>query len=290
MRNDIDIKLGNFKNYLKFYRYCHWYPETKSLLRENKKFSQKYSGERCFILGNGPSLKCEDLSVLKDEYVFTVNQSVRLPQFKELKSNFHFWADPNFFRVDKNKPEDMEMLNTMMTVNEDNPNLQCFCPVQNIQFIKDFEIDKKLNMNYFYSTFTMYENYDKEIDYTKPGLGFGTVVQWCITMAIYMGFSEIYILGCDNTGIITNIKSICQQNDDDDYGYEMTENEKKRMEAMLSRSSLEAYLRTYLLSVKDYRRLYQYCSERNIKLVNCSAQTAIDSIPRKRLTDVIAGK
>lgn len=34
----------------------------------------KYKGERCFIIGNGPSLKYTDLSLLKDEVTFGLNR------------------------------------------------------------------------------------------------------------------------------------------------------------------------------------------------------------------------
>ena len=288
---DVSIKLKNLKaRYFHYFLMCKWFPETRELLRRNEQYKNKFKGERCFILGNGPSLKTDDLSLLKNEYVFTVNQSVRLPQFKDIKSNFHFWADENFFKIDKNKPEDMELLDTMLSVSDGNPDIQCFFPVQQMQFINHFEIDKHMNVNYFYSNQVLYDGYDKEMDFTKPIPGFGTVVHWCIAMAVYMGFSEIYLLGCDNTGIVVNIKSLLRTNDDTDYGYEVSENEKKRLEALLERNNLEAYLKTYLLTVQDYRRLYKYCSDRNIKLVNCSSQTVIDSVPRKSLTDVLSQK
>jgi len=37
-------------------------------------FGNKHQGERCFILGNGPSLKHTDLSLLKDEITFGMNR------------------------------------------------------------------------------------------------------------------------------------------------------------------------------------------------------------------------
>jgi hypothetical protein len=37
-----------------------------------------------------------------------------------------------------------------------------------------------------------------------------------------------------------------------------------------------------------YRELYTYCSDRNIKLVNCSSKTIIDSIPRASLSSVLS--
>ena len=36
-----------------------------------------------------------------------------------------------------------------------------------------------------------------------------------------------------------------------------------------------------------YGELYRYCSNRNVKLVNCSSKTIVDSIPRESLTDVL---
>ncbi len=288
---DVSIKLKNLKaRYFHFYLYCKWFPETKELLRRNEQYKNKYKGERCFILGNGPSLKTEDLSLLRDEYVFTVNQAVRLPQFKDIKSTFHVWADGNFFKIDKNKPEDMEQLNVMLSVGDENPEVQCFFPIDQHQFIKEFDIDKKINTNYFLINQTFYDDYNNEFDLTKPIPVFHAVVLYCISMAVYMGFSEIYLLGCDNTGIIVNIKSFLHENDNDDYGYDVSENDKKRMEAMLEKAGVEAYLESHLLATKNFRRLYKYCSDRNIKLVNCSSQTVIDSIPRKRMIDVLQNK
>jgi len=40
-------------------------------------FKNKHQGERCFILGNSPSLQEESLSLLKDETVFIVNKGYR---------------------------------------------------------------------------------------------------------------------------------------------------------------------------------------------------------------------
>lgn len=258
-----------------------------SYLANNRRFKGMHKNQRCFILGNGPSLKEEDLSQLGNEIVFTVNQASRNPQFGMLKSNYHFWADPNFFKISKENPEDIELLNTMMSAADFNHDMQCFFPIQQMDFVHDFGIDKKLNVNYFYTGLYMYDGFSKEIDFAKCVAGFGTVVQWCITMAIYMGFKEIYLLGCDNTSIITTVKSVLHKNDDSDYAYNVSENEKKRMEKMLANSSLEAYLQSYLRTLQDYRRLYDYCRERGIELVNCSAETVIDSIPKMRLIDVL---
>ena len=286
MIDDFYCIYNNMKAYLHYVKDIRFSSKNKLLLR-NKSFKSIHLGKRCFILGNGPSLKTEKLSCLHDEFVFTVNQAARLPDFNLLKSNYHFWADPNFFKINKNNPEDIELLEAMLSVGKHNPELQCFFPIEQLDFITKYGIDKQLNVNYFYSALNMYNNYNHLINYSKPVLAFGTVVQWCITMAIFMGFQEIYLLGCDNTGIITTLKSILHQNDDNDYSYSVSKNEKLRMEKMLENSSLEAYLQSYIRTVQDYRRLMQYCYKRQIKLVNCSSETVIDSLPRKKLSEVL---
>lgn len=262
----------------------------KQEIKRNIKFKNIYDGKRCFILGNGPSLKQQDLTLLNDEYVFTVNQATRHKDFNAIKSTFHFWTDANFFIIDKNNPEDLELLNAMKNVNENNKDIQVFFPLEQKHFAQKFGLDKSLNINYFSSKLYMTENYNRDIDFTKLIPAFGTVVQWCIIAAVYMGFSEIYLLGCDNTSLMVTMKSALKINDAQDYGYNITENEKKRMENIVENNGIEAYTDSYLQTSKGYRKLYKYCNKKNVKLVNCSAQTVIDSIPREKYEDVIARK
>ena len=283
------VKLLNFKRTsLNYRRLLRENADAKALLGANVQLKDKHKGKRCFILGNGPSLKQEDLSALKDEIVFTVNQASRMPQFDAIRSDYHFWADPSFFQIDDSKAEYQDLLNTMHAVGRGNPQLQCFFPIQFQWFVQKYHLEQDLNVRYFYYYgMLLYDGWNGKIDYTGPVPCFSTVVQFCITMAIYMGFSEIYLLGCDNTSILVNIKSMLRQNDDRDYAYAVSENEKKRMESLLGDGGLEGYLSSYLATFRDYRRLYQYCADRGIQLVNCSAETVIDSIPRKRLKDVL---
>lgn len=259
----------------------------KALLERNCSFKSTNCGKRCFILGNGPSLKTEDLKQLESEVVFSVNQIARHPDFEYIKPTYHFWADPHFFEIDENKAEDLELLEMMKGVKTKENSPICFFPVEQKGFVDKFELEKILEIAYYYSSlpFELFRN--KDIDYTKQVPRFGTVVQWCITMAIYMGFSEIYLLGCDNTGLVTTIKSAMKSNDENDYAYEVTENEKKRMESLLGKQSLEVYVRAYLSTLIDYKSLFEYCKKRNIKLINCSSTTVIDSIPRDSLTNVL---
>ena len=256
----------------------------------NKEFENKYAGKRCFILGNGPSLKDEDLSVLKDEYVFTVNQFARKENFEEVKSNFHLWVDPVFFKIDHHNTGDLELLNTMVKISDNNPDVVCFYPYVQIDFVKRFKLDEKLNIRYFMPHEKMSFYMSRKIRWDKYVPKFGTIVQYCISLAIYMGFKEIYLLGCDCTSLLVNFKSALDENDDKDYAYSLSENEKKRMKKMVSDTKLENYISITLELFRDYRLLYEYCNNNGIKLVNCSCKTVLDSIPRIPLKEVLKMK
>ena len=47
------------------------YEENKRICDELKSYKNIHKGERCFIIGTGPSLKTEDLDKLKDEFTFS---------------------------------------------------------------------------------------------------------------------------------------------------------------------------------------------------------------------------
>ncbi|WP_026659360.1 6-hydroxymethylpterin diphosphokinase MptE-like protein [Butyrivibrio sp. AC2005] len=258
----------------------------KEILLKNKKFENIHLGKRCFILGNGPSIKAVNFADLKNEYVFTVNQFARFENAVDIKSNYHFWADESFFK-DDNSDGSKEVIETMKKISMDNADVVSFFPIGKRGFVTSHGINKNMRVSYFCSTYKLEDHMDEKIDYSKFTPQFGSVVQWCITMAIYMGFSEIYLLGCDNTGIANIVKSALKKDTEYDYGYVMSEAEKKRMQKLVNDKSLEAYVEAYLGELKDYRILYNYCLGRQIKLINCSAETVIDSIPRMKLDDVL---
>lgn len=263
------------------------YPRDNKLIKDNLKYKNIHIGKRCFILGNGPSLKTENLSLLRNEYVFTVNQFTRNSQAINIKPNFHVWADANFFAKGYDTSAMEELNDVMKTIINCNPNVEVFYPLNQQEFVEYHHFNEIMSVNYFCSRLDFKKTLHQDIDLTHFIPGFGTVVQYAMAIAVYMGFKEIYLLGCDNTGLLVTIKSALKQNDDSDYAYHMTINEKKRMEQLIEKNSLEAYVKAFLETIECYRLWSRYCSDRDIKLVNCSSTTVIDSIERMSLCEVL---
>ena len=283
-------KARNFKvKMIDFPKFIISDPQKAKLLKNNRRFKDLHRGERCFILGNGPSLNSVDFTLLENETIFTANQINRHPKFAQLKPKYHFWADPNFFKIDENKPEDMELLNVMKSINTNGNVPECFFPIKQYEFTKKYQLDSELKVNYYYTGLNIYDNYKEQVDYTKPVPGFSSVIMWCITMAIYMGFKEIYLLGCDHTSFVAVIQAVMESSVDE-YAYTVTESERKRMNNLLKDNSMRIRARDYAYTFEQFEQLVQYCKSKNIILANCTERTAIDSIPRRDLKQVVANE
>lgn len=117
---------------------------------------------------------------------------------------------------------------------------------------------------------------------------FPTVVHYAIALAIYMGIKEIYLLGCDCTGFITIAQSqLCTNNYDFQYGYSISENEKRRMLRTNSIHSIEEELVAHAEIFKIYKILYKYCNKNKIKLVNCTDGGLLNGIERNSLSNIL---
>ena len=78
-----------FRNYFSFLKY-------KNLIIKNIKLKNIHQGERCFILGSGPSIINEDLIPLQNEIVFALNNFYVHPDFSKImsgnKGNYYITA------------------------------------------------------------------------------------------------------------------------------------------------------------------------------------------------------
>lgn len=265
-------------------------PEIAAQIKRNKQFENKYCGERCFIIGNGPSLKKQDLTCLEDEYVFTCNQIMRNPIYPLLKSNFHFFADPTFFALNKESSADMEVFDMMKKINTDGNMPICFFATEGYKFSKEFGLDQELDLHYFAHRLEFSDEYNADIQFERFVPNLHTVVHYAIAMAIYMGFKEIYLLGCDCTNIITAVNTRLQDGNGAEYAYEISQNEKNRMQQRNSKIMMEDELKSFSEVFRVYRLFGQYCANRKIDLINCTDGGLLDSLPRKKYEEVIKRK
>lgn len=145
------------------------------------KFKDKYNGRRCFIIGNGPSLKMEDLDTLQkhNEICFASNKIYLAFEKTRWRPNYYMVCDFNVYR---------SCYDTITTMKD------CTIFIEN--FYNQLEM-KELNNAYKVNSIHQktHFKFSEEIEkYVYSGL---TVTYNLLQLAVYMGFKEIYLLGID---------------------------------------------------------------------------------------------
>lgn len=144
-------------------------------------FHNKYQGQRCFLIGNGPSLRLSDLNMLKDEICFGCNMIYKVFERTDWRPTFLCASD----RVVAQAAAEQLQANPECTlwVSRTAYDLMKY-KGDNLIYVSNLRKEK------FYVHGDMTEYYVPSI---------ATVMTFMIELAMYMGFSEIYLLGVDFT-------------------------------------------------------------------------------------------
>lgn len=225
-----------------------------------KKFKNKFLDQRCFIVGNGPSLNKMDLSLMKNDIVICANSFFL--KFKDLE------FIPKFITVEDH------------LVAEDN--VDEFSNLENI--IKIFPIDlrkilKESNNNYYIELRRALNNLEKNKNF-KFNNGDeifywgGTVLYMNLQLAYYMGFKEIYLIGVDLTYSIPDdviIKgSVITSLSDDPNHFDSTYFGKGKRWHLPETERMQ----------KSFSNAYRELLKRDVKLYNASVGGNLKEIPK----------
>ncbi len=260
----------------------------KNILNINAEFHDLYKDQRCFIIGNGPSSNNIDTELLENEILFTVNLFPKAEVYQRLTPRFHLWADERFFDLDDNDLGDMEVLKVMKTVKNAICSPTIFYKVCAKNMIEKYNLDKELNIRYFADGGAFDGKFSGKIDITTHIPWFPTVVQYGIALAIYMGFKEIYLLGCECTGFINLAKAKdSKMNEKDVYAFKMSEVGRDRFNRVMNETSSADEMFVHYQILRYYEYLKKYCDKKKIVLANCTEGGILDSLPRVPLSSII---
>jgi hypothetical protein len=165
------------------------------------KLKNKYIGKRCFIIGNGPSLKPEDLERLKGEIAFASNKIYKIFSKTTWRPTFYMVVD-SIVLEENVKDINLVQAETKLT-------LKCYKSL----FDADIYFNNNLNKEKrgTFSTNIMESLYSS-----------GSVSYHLLQIAYYMGFSEIYLVGHDYNfkGAISKTKDLSHlKNEDNSQHY-----------------------------------------------------------------------
>jgi hypothetical protein len=170
-----------------------WFYLTEG--RRLRKFKNIHEGKRCFIIGNGPSILKQDLTKLRDELSFVANSFVLHNYYDKIDPKYYCVSDPRYF--DSNVA-DSEWYKIMMNKTR---NSVKFLPSRSKHAIMRRNLFEGHDVFYLYYPAIpcrVWESGTINLDVTKPVYtGDTVIIDFCLPLVFYMGFIEIYLLGCD---------------------------------------------------------------------------------------------
>lgn len=152
---------------------------------ELEPFRGRHAGERCFAIGCAPSLSQLDLPKLQGEWAFSVNRGYLAAKLGLPQSPYFVVGDPHTYREYWREIRQASVGRRFYKAN--------VCNLPEYQDAPDREPALCVP---FHITPTMDEGHFAEDVTTGIYRGF-TVLLDAVQLAFFMGFAEVYIMGCD---------------------------------------------------------------------------------------------
>jgi hypothetical protein len=151
-----------------------------------RSFKDCHRGERCFIIGNGPSLKRTDLAPLADEITIGVNGIFYMTQQCGFAPTYYVVEDNHVFS------DDLVRVNNVDAVAKFFPSKYrpIITPGPDVHFLPT-------DWSFYWGSSPWYETPRFSHDIADVIYVGQTVTFLNIQLAAYMGFSEIYLVGVD---------------------------------------------------------------------------------------------
>ena len=187
LRNAFIIRLMcwpivNTKRWIQKQTFCK--TEDAAYIRQKKNLHQ---GKRCFVIGNGPSLKPEDLKCLEKEITFASNRIYHMFSKVDWRPTYFFSTDNDVLLKEIENFKKLPLKEKFINLSAQKYGRKVADNIHYIFLYGPFYLNR--NNVYLHS---ISENVDKYFSQAN------TVTCTCIEMAIYMGFTEIYLLGVDH--------------------------------------------------------------------------------------------
>jgi hypothetical protein len=224
-----------------------------------KSFKNIHLGKRCFIVATGPSLTMEDLVLINDEITFGMNSVCKIFDKTSWRPTYYGIQDCFVYRqLEKDilnyyKQSDNVFIADRIAKQFKTPGDFHKFPLNCAYHENEMELD------HYFADFS-----DDSYAIVYDGY---SITYSLIQIAVYMGFTEIYLIGVD-----CNYKK-GEKNHFAESGF-IDKNEEKNHDKMT----------TGYIVAKDY------ADSHNIKIVNCTRGGMLEVFERKNLEDVLVNK
>ena len=246
---------------------------NRSAVASNRALHDRHAGERCFIVGNGPSLREQDLRPLANELVITVSNGFLHEDFDVIAPRYH--CVPEISRASLSEDRAAEWLRRM---DDRLSTASIVLDVQEHDLVKREEIFTKRESFFLPLVLNRFSHSREQIyDLSRPAPRVQSVPVMAIMLAMYMGCESIYLLGCDHDWFVTG-----------KYLYFFDRRNIDWKDSFVAEDgTIEATLDEQLPSVvrlwDQYKALRRIAEANEVRIFNATAGGALDLFPRLSL-------
>ena len=248
-------------------------------LKKNIELKDKYNNKRIFILGSGSSILLYDLKVLNSEYVMTQNS---FHMHKDIS-----YVDPNIHCVVPYYQSNKEIsiwVDYIADMKARMPNSLFLWGLNTKALIDKYHEDISEKSYYIRTKYNLLTLKKAKVNISKTIMTIPTVLTQCLTVAIYLGFKEIYLLGFD-------LDQICHTNDQT-YGRfygmsKITETEfEKDANQKLDVETTDGWYTWWLMN-KQFFLIKHFADQNNINIVNGTKGGILSYFKREPIENII---
>jgi len=247
----------------------------QELLEINDSLLNAYLGKRCFILGTGPSIKKQNLLPLREEICIAVSNFFVHPDYDHISPRFHCIA-PHHPPITEEAWQ--KWVGEIAVKTRDSTLLFGLSDLERNRHVERLSTRNQHYLN-FEGTLSGIATSGISLSRALPPVQSVTVM--ALYVAIYLGFSKIYLLGCDHDAI-THLHTSSHFYDESEHamvrsGY--NEN---------FQADFEACCRDYIQLWQQYKTINNYCAGRQVQIYNATPSSYLDVFPRVLFDDVLA--
>lgn len=156
---------------------AYWNSTRRDTIKNLAAFENIHKGERCFIIGNGPSLKNTDLTKLRNEKSFGLNRIYLA--FPEMGFETSYYLSVNDLVVEQTHDDIQKM------------KMPRFVSMRSMKWLTP-----EKNLFFLYSTYTG-PTFAKDI--RKRMWEGATVTYMALQTAFFLGFQQVILIGVDHS-------------------------------------------------------------------------------------------
>ncbi|ANM02948.1 alpha-2,3-sialyltransferase domain-containing protein [Rhizobium phaseoli] len=163
-------------------------------LHANRELAGCHNGQRCFILGNGPSAKAQDLTVLAGETVISVSNGYLHADFQRFAPKYHVVPQITFGTMTED-----QVARWFAEMHENLGEAELFLNETEAGIVAERKLFAGRKVHYV----ALRKNFDdigdtSIIDIGKPVPRIDSVPVLALMIAMHMGFKNIVLLGVDH--------------------------------------------------------------------------------------------